>query len=94
MSLFLSQPLCIVTILSNELDYEALDNNPVDIIVFLILPEISKSENLQTLAQVARLLRNTDIIQSFANALRSNVLIFNKMNNNNLYHIDYKNVML
>ena len=55
------KPLCIVTILSDELDYEALDNNPVDIIVFLILPEINKSENLQTLAQVARLLRNTDI---------------------------------
>ena len=55
------EPSCIVTILSNGLDFDALDNNPVDLIVFLILPEVNKSENLQILAQVSRLLRNTDI---------------------------------
>ena len=55
------KPSCIVSILSKGLDFDALDNNPVDIIVFLILPEVSKSENLQTLAQVSRLLRNSDI---------------------------------
>ena len=43
------------------MDFEALDNNHVDLIVFLILPDVSKSENLQTLAQVSRLLRNSDI---------------------------------
>ena len=55
------KPSCIVAILSDGLDFEALDNNHVDLIVFLILPEVSKSENLQILAQVSRLLRNTDI---------------------------------
>ena len=55
------KPSCIVAILSDGLDFEALDNNPVDLIVFLILPEVNKSENLQILAQVSRLLRNTDI---------------------------------
>ena len=55
------KPSCIVAILSDGLDFDALDNNPVDLIVFLILPEVSKSENLQILAQVSRLLRNTDI---------------------------------
>ena len=58
----ISNPLCIVTILSDSLDFDALDNNPVDLIVFLILPDWSKSENLQTLAQVSRLLRNSEII--------------------------------
>ena len=57
----ISKPSCIVSILSKGLDFEALDNNPVDLIVFLILPDVSKSENLQTLAQVSRLLRNSDI---------------------------------
>jgi len=57
----ISNPLCIVTILSEGLDFDALDSNPVDLIVFLILPEWSKSENLQTLAQVSRLLRNSEI---------------------------------
>ena len=55
------KPSCIVAILSEGLDFEALDNNPVDLVVFLILPEISKSENLQILAQISRLLRNSDI---------------------------------
>jgi len=55
------KPSCIVAILSDGLDFEALDNNHVDLIVFFILPEVSKSENLQILAQVSRLLRNTDI---------------------------------
>ena len=55
------KPSCIVAILSDGLDFEALDNTPVDLIVFLMLPEISKSENLQILAQVSRLLRNSDI---------------------------------
>ena len=55
------KPSCIIAILSDGLDLDALDNNPVDLIVFLILPEASKSENLQILAQVSRLLRNTDI---------------------------------
>ena len=57
----ISNPLCIVTILSEGLDFDALDNNPVDLIVFLILPDWSKSENLQILAQVSRLLRNSEI---------------------------------
>ena len=55
------KPCCIVAILSDGLDFDALDNNPVDLVVFLILPEVSKPENLQILAQVSRLLRNTEI---------------------------------
>ena len=55
------KPSCIIAILSDGLDLDALDNDPVDLIVFLILPEASKSENLQILAQISRLLRNIDI---------------------------------
>ena len=55
------KPSCIVAILSEGLDFEALDNNPVDLIVFLILPELSKPANLQILAQISRLLRNSEI---------------------------------
>ena len=52
---------CIVAILSDGLDFDALDNNFVDLIVFLILPEVSKSQNLQILAQVSRFLRDVVI---------------------------------
>ena len=57
----ITTPTCIVTILSEGLDFDALDNNPVDLIFLLILPDWSKSENLQILAQVSRLLRNSEI---------------------------------
>ena len=56
-----SKPNCIVTILSEGLNLDAIDNKPVDIIVLLILPDINKSQNLQTLAQISRLLRNAEI---------------------------------
>ena len=49
------KPCCIVAILSEGLDFD------VDLIVFLILPEVSKPENLQILAQISRLLRDTEI---------------------------------
>ena len=55
------KPCCIITILSEGLDFDALDKNPVDLIVFLILPEVSKPINLQILAQISRLLRDTEI---------------------------------
>ena len=55
------KPSCIVAILSDGLDFEALDNNPVDLIVFLMLPKLSKPANLQILAQISRLLRNSEI---------------------------------
>ena len=55
------KPSCIVAILSEGLDFEALDNNPVDLIVFLMLPELSKPANLQILAQISRFLRNSEI---------------------------------
>ena len=57
----INKPSCIVAILSEGLDFDALDKNPVDLIVFLILPEVSKPENLQILAQISRLLRDTEI---------------------------------
>ena len=57
----ITKPSCIVAILSNELDFDSIDNSPVDLVVFLILPEVDKSENLQILAQVSRLLRNVEI---------------------------------
>ena len=55
------KPCCIVAILSDGLDFDALDKNPVDLIAFLILPEVSKPENLQILARISRLLRDTEI---------------------------------
>ena len=58
----IQNPICIISVLSKGLDFDSVDQNPVDIIFLLILPRINKSANLQTLATVSRLLRNSDLI--------------------------------
>lgn len=58
----INTPICIISVLSRGLDFDAVDRNPVDIIFLLVLPKMNKSENLQTLAIISRLLRNSDLI--------------------------------
>ena len=50
-----------MALLSNSLDFNANDDQPVDIIFLLIAPENSGSEHLQALALVSRLLRNKEL---------------------------------
>ena len=50
-----------VAILSNNLDFNANDDQPVDIIFLLLAPNDSGSEHLQALALVSRLLRNKEL---------------------------------
>jgi PTS system nitrogen regulatory IIA component len=44
--------------LPRPIDFEALDNEPVDLIFLLLAPEGAGADHLKALAQVARLLRN------------------------------------
>ena len=50
-----------MALLSNSLDFNANDDQPVDIIFLLLAPDNSGSEHLQALALVSRLLRNKDL---------------------------------
>ena len=50
-----------VAILSNNLDFNANDDQPVDIIFLLLAPNECGSEHLQALALVSRLLRNKEL---------------------------------
>ena len=50
-----------VAILSNNLDFNANDDQPVDIIFLLLAPNDSGSEHLQALALVSRFLRNKEL---------------------------------
>ena len=59
---FIKKPICIVSVLSKGIDFDSTDKIPIDVIFLLILPKINKSENLQTLAMLSRLLRNTELI--------------------------------
>lgn len=44
--------------LGRPIDFEALDNQPVDLIFLLLAPEGAGADHLRALAQVARLLRD------------------------------------
>jgi PTS system nitrogen regulatory IIA component len=48
--------------LDRPVDFESLDNQPVDLIFLLLAPEGAGADHLKALARVARLLRDPDIV--------------------------------
>lgn len=52
--------------LESAIDFESIDEQPVDLIFMLIAPEASGAEHLRTLARVSRMLRN----KAFCDKLR------------------------
>ena len=58
----IKKPKGFVAILSSGLDFNANDDQPVDIIFLLLAPSNNGSEHLQALASVSRLLRNNELI--------------------------------
>jgi nitrogen PTS system EIIA component len=49
--------------LDRPVDFEALDNQPVDLVFLLLAPEGAGADHLKALARVARLLRDPDVVQ-------------------------------
>lgn len=49
--------------LENPIDFDALDDQPVDIIFLLLAPEGAGADHLKALAKIARLLRHSNTIQ-------------------------------
>lgn len=49
--------------LDRPVDFEALDGQPVDLILLLLAPEGAGADHLKALARVARLLRDQDVAQ-------------------------------
>ena len=47
--------------LDRPVDFEALDNQPVDLIFLLLAPEGAGADHLKALARIARLLRDQDV---------------------------------
>ena len=54
--------------LDRPVDFEALDNQPVDLIFLLLAPEGAGADHLKALARVARLLRDPDIVDKLRNS--------------------------
>lgn len=47
--------------LSTPLDYEAIDDRPVDLVAMLVAPSDAGTEHLRALAQISRRLRREDV---------------------------------
>ena len=57
----ISEPRLLVATLSEGLDFNAADDQPIDIVFLLLAPDNEGSEHLQALALVSRLLRNNEL---------------------------------
>ena len=57
----IDKPLVLVATLSKGLEFNAIDDQPVDIIFLLLAPDEKSSEHLQALALISRLLRDNDL---------------------------------
>lgn len=48
--------------LNQGIDYDSIDNQPVDLIFAMVVPEDATEEHLKTLAQLARMFSNTELV--------------------------------
>lgn len=63
----LRQPLAALVVLSEGIDFDAIDRKPVDLLFALLVPEESTDEHLQILANLAKMFSD----QEFCSRLRS-----------------------
>ena len=54
--------------LSTPIDFESIDNKPVDVVFLLLSPESSGADHLTALAQVSRILKNNGLINKIREA--------------------------
>ncbi|MBO0905124.1 PTS IIA-like nitrogen regulatory protein PtsN [Jiella sonneratiae] len=66
--------------LSRPVEFDALDDQPVDIVFLLLAPQGSGAEHLKALSKVARLLRNRNIVDEIR-ATRDGGAIYALMTN-------------
>jgi PTS system nitrogen regulatory IIA component len=62
------KPFGMLLRLAREIDFEAIDGRPVDIVCLLLLPMHSRGEQLNALACAARILREPDAVRKIRHA--------------------------
>lgn len=63
-----NKPVAILMTLSDPIDFDAIDNQPVDIIFALLVPEDEHEQHLQTLASVAQRLNDKNCTRALRDA--------------------------
>ena len=69
------QAIVILIRLAKPIDFEALDHQPVDIILGLIFPESNPSIHVRMLARVSRLCQNPEFLSAIKQAEDADLLI-------------------
>ncbi len=61
--------------LDRPVDFEALDNQPIDLVFLLLAPEGAGADHLKALARIARLLRDPDRRAQIARLARCRIAL-------------------
>lgn len=61
-------PFALMTRLSRPIDFEAIDEAPVDIVCLILTPPGEQSQYLKLLSQFARQLRSSEVVKSIRSA--------------------------
>lgn len=64
----LERIVCVFARLEQPVDFEATDEEPVDLIFLLLAPEHAGADHLKALARISRLLRQPQTIESLRSA--------------------------
>ena len=60
--------------LNNAIDFDSVDNTPVDLIFAMLVPEDADNDHLQNLAALAEALQGTDYAKTLRSADSNNAL--------------------
>ncbi|WP_455477803.1 PTS IIA-like nitrogen regulatory protein PtsN [Bartonella sp. B10] len=63
----INQIVGIFARLESPVDFEALDDEPIDLVFLLLAPENAGADHLKALSQIARVLRHSDVVQKLRN---------------------------
>lgn len=66
--------ICAVMTLNNAIDFDSVDNTPVDLIFAMLVPEDADNDHLQNLAALAEALQGTDYAKTLRSADSNNAL--------------------
>lgn len=63
-----SQPVAVLLTLTDPVDFDAIDNQPVDIVFALLVPEDQHEAHLNTLANIAKRMNDKDCTRALRDA--------------------------
>lgn len=66
-----TQPVAVLMTLDQPIEFDAIDNQPVDIVFALLVPESEHENHLNTLATVAKRMNNKECTRSLRDAHNS-----------------------